>query len=418
MVHVVSPARFHSSPLLMSRKGLDTTEDRTPTSLSAAMTNRCGFGSPGWLLAGLVALAPGWLSAAPQSSAPGPSAQERLTRISADLFSHAERLDEAIRELKAMLSVDPLLAEAHMLLGNAYVGKGARELKGEAIAEFRQALELKPSLVAARFYLAGVYLDLGRSGMARDELQTALSQSPGQPQFLASLGEAERRLGNGRRAAEVLRQSLQIDASSPETRYYLALALLDLGQRDEGILELERVVQSGARVPDVFFTLGSMYLETSRIDLAIGALTQAAAAAPARPDMRIRLARAYREKGLIPEAEHQLTFVQIDPKAMVQDPGFYEQMQIDLALEQGMIRMRQSRLKEATVVLEKGLTFDPNHGPTHRALAEAYLRQRMFTRARQHAMQAEKLGTPLSPELRKQLEAGERGAGGRTSPSL
>ena len=137
--------------------------------------------------------------------------QERLDRVKADLYSRTDRLDENVKELKQILALDPRSADAHMLLGIAYSTWGSKELKGEAIGEFRQALDLNPRLVQVRFFLAHLYLDLGRAVRAREELEAALAQTPGNPEFLALLGEAERQLKNPRRAVEVTRQALQAD---------------------------------------------------------------------------------------------------------------------------------------------------------------------------------------------------------------
>jgi tetratricopeptide (TPR) repeat protein len=237
-----------------------------------------------------------------QVAAPPAAIQERLDRARADLFSRAERVNEDVRELKEVLALDPRSAEAHLLLGVAYSTLGSRELKGEAIAEFRQALDLNPGLVPVRFYLARLYLDLGRAARAREELETALVQVPGNPEFLALLGEAERQLKNPRRAVEVTRQALHADEAFAQARYYLGLALLDLGQRDEAIKELERVVRSGPRVADAYLALGTAYVDAGRPAEAIETLSQGLRIDPARPDLRSALARAYRSKALLDKA--------------------------------------------------------------------------------------------------------------------
>jgi Tfp pilus assembly protein PilF len=89
--------------------------------------------------------------AAPKADTGQASIQERLKRVGANLFSGADRVNESIRELKAILAVDPRSAEAHFLLGIAYGKVGSTKLMGEAVAEFRQALSLNPSLVQARY---------------------------------------------------------------------------------------------------------------------------------------------------------------------------------------------------------------------------------------------------------------------------
>jgi tetratricopeptide (TPR) repeat protein len=157
-----------------------------------------------------------------------------------------------------------------------------------------------------RFYLAHLYLDMGRATRAREELEAALLQVPGNPEFLALLGEAERGLKHPRRAVELTRQALQADEAFAQARYYLGLALLDLGQRDEAIKELERVVRSGPRVADAYLALGTAYVDAGRPADAIETLSQGLRIDPARSELRIALARAYRSKALLDKADARL----------------------------------------------------------------------------------------------------------------
>ncbi len=95
------------------------------------------------------------------AAATKPGNQERLARIRAELFAGTNRPDDAVRELKEILAVDPGSADAHMLLGIAYRTVGSPDLMGEAVAELRQALALDPSSVPARYFLAHIYFELG-----------------------------------------------------------------------------------------------------------------------------------------------------------------------------------------------------------------------------------------------------------------
>jgi tetratricopeptide (TPR) repeat protein len=360
----------------------------------------------GILLAGVVACAsmePPVASAASQGEAGKGSIQERLDRVRAGLFSAPDRIQPAIQELKAILALDPRSAEGHLLLGLAYRSVGSADLMGETVAEFRQALALNPDFAPARFYLANVYLDLGRPARAREELETVLTKFPGQAQFLALLGEAERQLGNPRRSVEVNRQALQADPSLVQARYYLGLALLDLGQRDEGIQELERVVQSGPKQVDAYIGLGSAYLEAGRFDNALETLLEGSRIDPSSPEIRINLSRAYRSKGLLDKAEEQLKFSMPERTVTLASP-VYQQVQSSFYLELGLVRLQQGELDAAAAALQKMLDMDVNHGPANRHLAEVYLLQGFYTLALEHATRAEKLGFPLPEDKRKALQ--------------
>jgi tetratricopeptide (TPR) repeat protein len=339
--------------------------------------------SPGYPRALIVSLslmmtdasfAPAPMLGASQAEGAKTSIQERLKRVSADLFTRTDRVDDAIRELKAILAIDPNSAEGHLLLGIAYRSRRDPELMGEAVAELRQALALNPAMPPARLYLAYVYIDLGRADRAREELTTALAQVPGNPQFLALLGETERQLKNPQRAVELARQALLADESFAQGRYYLALALFDLGQREEAIKELERVVRSGPKVAEAYLSLGVGYLEAGRLDEALEILSQATHVDPSRSDIRIQLAHAYRMKGLLTRADEQLTIAMPKGAALASSLYQHQQVEFDLYLELGRLRLRQGRLEEAAAAFQKVLDMDPSHQATKEHLAEAQQR--------------------------------------------
>lgn len=302
--------------------------------------------------------------------------QDRLDRVRADLFARAEHVDEDVRELKEILAADPKSAEAHALLGIAYRASGSPELIGESVAEFREALELDPTMVTVRFYLAHDYLDLGRGLRAREELETALAKVPGNPEFLALLGETERQLKNPTRAVEVLRQALQADESNAQTRYYLGLALYDLGQKEEAITELDRVVRSDPGVADPYLALGTAYLDGGRVADAVRILGDGVRINPNLPELHIQLARAYRLSGSLQKADAQLALA-APGGAAAPAASDYQRLRIefDLHLERGLLRLRQGKLAAAADAFKKVLEMDPNNEAAQRGLAEVRRRQ-------------------------------------------
>ena len=326
----------------------------------------------------------------------------RVDAAARDLFSATPRVDDDIAQLKAVLAADPKSPQAHMLLGIAYRTKGSPDLMGEAVGELRQAIDLDPSLVPARLYLAHLYLDLARPERARDELQTALSQVPGQPQFQALLAECQRQLGKPDAALDLAQQALKTDPSSAEARYYEGLALYDLKRRDEAIAAFEQVLKDGGRRVEVYASLGRAYLEAGRVDQAIASLTEAVKLNPSLPAPMIPLARAYRLKGELTRADAALKTVEsiVGTGAV---SGADQQLQRDLFFEEGLLRLKEAHLEPAAQAFRKALDADPTYGPGYRYLAEVYLRQGLYTRAQDQATRAEKLGSPLPDDLQKAL---------------
>jgi tetratricopeptide (TPR) repeat protein len=323
-----------------------------------------------------------WLTlvaaAAAAQSVPDPVIQQKLNRVGADLFSTTPHPAAAIEELKAILAAEPELAEAHMLLGIAYGAQRSPDLMGEAVAELRQAIALKPSLVMARLILARVYIDMARAGRAREELEVALEQLPGQPQPLSLLGEAERQLGNPRRSVELNRQALQADATFVQARYYLGLALIDLRQHTDAIREMQLVVKSDPGRPEAHLGLGTAYLHAGRVTDAVAALRQAATLDPSRAETHIQLARAYRSKGLFDDALKELKLAM--PAGSAVPGGLSESVEQDVHMEEGLVRMQQGRLEAAADAFQRVLALDSTHGPAKRQLAE--VRKRLQENAR------------------------------------
>jgi tetratricopeptide (TPR) repeat protein len=283
---------------------------------------------------------------------------------------------------------------------------------GEAKAELQQALEIDPDFVAARLLLTQMYFDLGRYERVQEEAGIALARHPGQSQFLVLLAEAERRLGHAPRALELVREALRSAPTSPQAHYYLGLALIDGGQRDEGVRELEQLVKAGPNPPEVYLSLGTAYLDAGRFDDAVSTLEQGTRIAPAMTDLHIALARAYRSKGSLTLAEQQITLAGPPGSGMEVTPA-WQRTETARNLEWGLLRMQQGQLAAAVGAFRQAIGMDPDSGPAHRGLAEVYVRQGQYDKAREEAAIAASLGAPLSAEAQRALDAHPAAPGAR-----
>jgi tetratricopeptide (TPR) repeat protein len=227
---------------------------------------------------------------------------------------------------------------------------------------------LEPSLLMARLTLARLYLDMARAARAREELESALEQAPGRPEFLSLLGEAERKLGNPRRAVDLNRQALEAVADFTQARYYLGLALLDLRQHADAIRELRLVVESGENPVEANLALGTAYLEAGRVPDALTALNEAARVAPANPDVHIRLAQAHRSAKALGQADKALAVAEQHVKEGL--AAVYSDRETDLLMETGLLRMAQGRLDAAAAAFQRVLTRNPQHPGARQQLGE------------------------------------------------
>jgi tetratricopeptide (TPR) repeat protein len=350
-------------------------------------------------------------------SAVAASVDSRLDTLRASVLSGRGSSPEAIATLQQILAGDPRQADAHFLLGILYTRAGPLDLAIEGIAEFRQALAIAPENIAARFYLGRAYLDVGLARRAQEELQEAVARAPASPDLLTWLGESERVLDNPTRAVELGRQALQLDASYPEARYHLGLALLDLGLADEAIAELEQVARAGAGSSDVLEHLGMAYLDAERPADALPVLLRAASLTPVRPNPRLQLARTYRMNGELAKAEEQLDFASrmIDnfgaqvtggelqaPAGLAAD--FVRRLEIDALVERGLLLGQRGETDAALDSLDQALKLAGDDGRIHGHLAEVALDAGRLPLARAHADAAAKLGHPLPAEALAPLD--------------
>jgi chemotaxis protein methyltransferase CheR len=97
-------------------------------------------------------------------------ATERLQRAARQLAGN--RVEEAARELAAVLEADPVQPAAHALKGFLHDLAGRTE---EAVAAYRAALYLDPQLYQARLLLAEGLLRLGRRDLAENQFREVLA---------------------------------------------------------------------------------------------------------------------------------------------------------------------------------------------------------------------------------------------------
>ena len=324
--------------------------------------------------------------------------------------------DQALKELKKAVALDPQSAAAHEFLGQAYLMQDTYEMLSEARAEFVQALALNPGSVWARFYLAWIYLDIGSPQKAIEQLESALQLRPNVPHLLSLLGEANRKLGNLDLSIEQNKKALTADPSFAPARYYLALAYLDVKKEDEAIRELEAAVQSGYLAPEVYRALGTAYLRKGRLEEAVGLYQKAVAAEPANAEGHLRLAQAYRLK-----KQPDLALMELD---RAQPAGqrrlsatYYQELEAEVSFERGLIYQEKQALSQAVEAYLKVLELNPNHCQAHRQLAETLFLKREYEHAMKHAEKAEQLKCRVESSLLEKIKArqhpeGRKGRGG------
>lgn len=166
--------------------------------------------------------------------------REARTTLS-DLLRANELYPEAIEILNT------LIAEAKAPDWQLYYARGqAYERTGtwkEAEADLSQALKLRPDEPQLLNYLGYAWIDRGeRLQEAMGMVEKAVAANPRSGAIVDSLGWAHYRLGDYKKAVEILEGAVELEAGDPEINNHLGDAYWMVGRKDEAGFQWRRVL--------------------------------------------------------------------------------------------------------------------------------------------------------------------------------
>ncbi len=270
------------------------------------------------------------------------------------------RYEEAIRDLTRAVALNPRSAPSHLMLGQAYLAKGAAEFVAQAKTEFQQARELDESLVLASFYIARIDLDLGRVRQAEAELRRAIAKKPGEHYLLALLGEARRQQGDTQAAIELTGQALASGDEALPALYYRALAWRDRKDDARALDDLKRLMAKPPVSIDTLSLAGVIHLDARRPGEAESHFRKAIALDPARAEPHLRLAQVLRRQRRFDEARKELALAEAAPQL---SSPYFQKLLGEAACEQGFIHLDQGNESRARIWFAQAVQVDPSREP-------------------------------------------------------
>jgi tetratricopeptide (TPR) repeat protein len=289
----------------------------------------------------------------------------RLVNNAAKLLQE-QRFDAAIRELTRAAALEPRSPAVHLLLGQAYLGKGLPELVAEAKAEFQQARELDPGQVLASFYIAKIDLDLGRINQAEQELRRAIAKKPKEHYLLALLAEVRRQQGHPDEAVALATQVLEADPNAVPAYFYRALAWWDRKEETRAMDDLKRVIDSPYATVEAYQTAGMIHLHHDRLAQAEASFQRAIELGPGRAEPRLRLAQVLRRQRRYAPALSELE--RVETSAQLSSP-YFQRILADAMFEKGLILGAQGNKAAAKAAFQRAIEIDPSHEEARRQLS-------------------------------------------------
>jgi len=158
-----------------------------------------------------------------------------------DLLRANEQYDEAIQILTSLIteSKSPEWA-LYYARGQAYERSDRWK---EAEVDLVQALKMRPDEAEILNYLGYAWIDRGeRLDEALGMVEKAVAANPRSGAIIDSLGWAHYRLGDFKKAVEVLEQAVELEAGDPEINNHLGDAYWMVGRKDEAGFQWRRVL--------------------------------------------------------------------------------------------------------------------------------------------------------------------------------
>lgn len=192
----------------------------------------------------------------------------------------ANRLDEAVRGLRALIRIHERAYDLHQLLGEAYQRQGRRE---DALGEFEMAALLNPAAAAPHLSAAELLLTSGRVADARARWQTAHrldAQSFDVALVEGRILEAEGRPADAMRAYE---RAVRLNPANPRARTLLVGVASRMGRLDVAADQLRALLTMQYQPSRTHVALGQIAQLSGNLDEAAGHYREALRLEPGLP---------------------------------------------------------------------------------------------------------------------------------------
>lgn len=155
----------------------------------------------------------------------------------ADFVKSFGRFDEALREMREALVLDPLSYSINTGIGHVlYLSRQY----DKAIEHYRKVVESDPAFVPARLWFGRPYMQKGMFKEAIEQVEQAVKLSKESTVSLATLAQAHASAGNKAEAQKILDRLLDRSKKQYVPSYWIALVQSSLGNHVQALNWLER----------------------------------------------------------------------------------------------------------------------------------------------------------------------------------
>lgn len=348
------------------------------------------------------------------------------------LFQHGQdalsrgRLDEAERDFRAVLQVDPQSGGAYANLGVVYMRRkqwdkalemlekaerlmpqvaGIRLNIGlayyrqneflKAIPSFESVVHDQPDALQPRYLLGLCYFFAERWADASATLEPLWERESGRLAYLYVLSNAAHRAGQKELDERAATQLIKLANGSPEYHLFVGKYYLNLEQYDMALTEFQAAAAANPSLPFVHFNLGLTYLKRQEYERARDEFLKDAAI---EPDMGLD----YDELGEV------YSLMQDDNNA---EKSYREALRCDARLVNSQVGLakiyeRQEKYLAALVAADAAEKLDPTRTDIHYLRGQALIHLGRKEEGKKELEAAVRMDNERRAERQKQMETG------------
>jgi cellulose synthase operon protein C len=303
-------------------------------------------------------------------------------------------LREAEAAVSKSLDADRSFVPSRVLLTSLHIRSGDLE---KAKAQFKELQELAPNQVQTVFLQAQLEMADKNYSRARELVQSVLKLTPTNVNALRLASAIEWHLGSPEAAARLLETALKADPTVSAMRVNLAHIYLRLGQARRAQEIIGPVVLSERASSDALGVAAEAAMQQGRLDQAEALFARAASAKPEDQRLQTSLAMARLAKGDAVRAFEQLENLAASGSEEFADAALVtarlRRQEFDAALAaadrlvkkapasakshelRGRVLFAQGNLAESRRAFDKALSLEPGSFPAVAALVEADFRE-------------------------------------------
>jgi len=261
------------------------------------------------------------------------------------------QLDAAVKSYEQTLEIDPDYAEAHNNLGSVF-----KELKknDDAIQSYKKALAIKPDYIEAQFSLGVMFQNLGQFETAIKFYKMVIAIKPDFADAYNNLGITFLDLGQLDKAVKSFKAAIRLKPDFISAINNLGIASYKLGQLSDAIKYYERVLVFKPDFADAHNNIGIALLGLGQLSAAFKSYKVAIKLQPEFADAHNNLGVVCLDLGQFNNA------VKSYMVAIKIKPDFVEAIN-----NLGIAHYKLGQLDEALKFYERALTFNPDFSDAH-----------------------------------------------------